>query len=131
MVDQRTEEDWEVLTQAAVQWLEQVAKLQRQSSYTEVNQVLKQRTGLRAFDFDVDSERAAMGQLLGRVTAVTFDAVGAMLSSIVVYLNANDAGPGFYKLATEMGLLPPRPSADQRLTFWIGQVRAVHEHYSG
>lgn len=130
MVDQRTEEDWERLTTAAVQWLEQVAKMQRQSSYTEVNQVLKQRTGVRAFDFDLESERAAMGKLLGRVTAGAFDSVGAMLSSIVVYLNANDAGPGFYKLATEMGLLPARPSADERLRFWIGQVRAVHDHYA-
>ena len=29
-----------------------------------------------------------------------------MLSAIVIYLNENDAGPGFYRLASLMGLLP-------------------------
>ncbi len=131
MVARRADEDWDVLTRAAVQWLEQVARLQSQSTYTELNQVLSQRTGLPRFDFDLESERADMGRLLGRVTAETFDRIGAMLSSLVVYLNANDAGPGFYKLAIQMELFPPAANADQRLEFWIGQVRAVHDYYAG
>ncbi len=52
-----------------------------------------------------------------------------MISSIVIYLGENDAGPGFYKLAEEYGLLRWGASADQRLAFWSGEVAATHERY--
>lgn len=53
-----------------------------------------------------------------------------MISSIVIYLNVNDAGPGFYKLATELGLLTPRASGVRKEAFWANQVKQVHEHYA-
>ncbi|GAA2721523.1 hypothetical protein CAE01nite_00550 [Cellulomonas aerilata] len=52
-----------------------------------------------------------------------------MLSAIVIYLNENDAGPGFYRFAATLGLLPSGASKDQRLTFWLGQVGRIHDHY--
>lgn len=52
-----------------------------------------------------------------------------MLSAIVIYLNENDAGPGFYRFAAAMGLLRPAASKDQRLDFWLRQVHLVHNHY--
>jgi hypothetical protein len=48
-----------------------------------------------------------------------------MLSALVIYLNGNDAGPGFYELASDMGLLTPKPSASQRDAFWTEQVKAI------
>jgi hypothetical protein len=42
------------------------ARLERVTSYTEMNTVVAQRTGIRKFDFDQESDRAAMGHLLPR-----------------------------------------------------------------
>lgn len=38
-----------------------------------------------------------------------------MLSVLVHYLDANDAGPGFYKLAAHLGLIEPRASSRAKL----------------
>ncbi len=99
------------------------------TSYTELNTVLTQRTGLRKFDFDLDSERAAMGHLLGRITDREFARTGVLLSAIVSYLDANDAGPGFYKLAQSKGLLGPGLPRNQQWEFWAGHVGQVFGAY--
>ena len=78
------------------------------TTYTELNTVLRQRTSVRTFDFDLDSERAAMGELLGEIVQLerpNFE--GHMISAIVIYLNENDAGGGFYALAEQHALTCP------------------------
>ena len=55
---------------------------------------------------------------------------GLSCISIVLYLNENDAGSGFYRLAVDLNLLTPKPTADQRLVFWAGQVKATYEYYA-
>jgi hypothetical protein len=45
------------------------------------------------------------------------------------YLNQNDAGSGFYKLAEPNGDLPKGSNEDQRLGFWTNEVKAIHDHY--
>ena len=72
-----------------------------------------------------------MGHLLGLAVERTLSHVGAMISAIVIYLNANDAGPGFYALAIELGMLPSRPSPRQKEAFWADQVGRVLAHYAG
>ena len=106
----RDEDEWDALEDAGLQFLIERARLERVTSYTEMNTVLVERTGFRKFDFDQESERAAMGHLLGRISDREFPRTGVLISAIVNYLNANDAGPGFYKLAQQKGLL----SADCR-----------------
>jgi len=65
IVDQRTDEDWEVLTRAAIRWLEQMASMTRRSSYTRGEPSLEATYKPPAFDFDYESERGAMGTLPG------------------------------------------------------------------
>jgi hypothetical protein len=101
----------------------------RLTSYTELNTVLNRRTGLRPFDFDLDSERAAMGELLGRIVERERPESGHMISALVIYLGENDAGPGFYRIAQEYGMLPTNAGAEARLAFWSGEVSAIHHHY--
>jgi hypothetical protein len=60
----------------------------------------------------------------------TFAEINAMISSVVIYLDAHGAGSGFYRLAVQMGLLTPQPSPYARDAFWSSQVRAVHNHFS-
>jgi hypothetical protein len=82
-----------------------------------------------AIDFDLDTERAAMGHLLGLAVDEEYEATGLMLSAIVLDLNENDAGPGFFTKATELGLLATNATRDEREQFWLDQVRAVQDHY--
>src|SRR4051812_45936199 len=125
----RTDDEWDELVAAGIAFLEERARMPTTTSYTETNIVLARRTGLRAFDFQREDERAAMGYLLGRITCEKLPEVGAMLSSLVQYLNDNDAGPGFFELAREVGRLSGRVSAEEKLTFWSDEVSRVHDHY--
>ncbi|MEU9441516.1 hypothetical protein AB0D42_11475 [Streptomyces sp. NPDC048304] len=103
------------------------AQLRKVTTYTEMNSVLARRTGLPGFDFEQADERAAMGHLLGLIVERDYPASGLMISALVHYLGANDAGPGFYTLAQQLGLLPKGSSATAKLQFWIGQVNSLHE----
>lgn len=125
----RSHGDWEQLTAQCRRFLVEYAQKQRTTSYTELNAVLAQRTTARTFDFDLHSERAALGELLGEVALLERPACGHLISAIVLYLNDNSAGSGFFNLAIEIGELPPDATDDQKLAFWTGEVRAVHEHY--
>lgn len=53
-----------------------------------------------------------MGKLLGQVVEHTRDESGGTLSPIVAYVDRDDAGPGFYKIAMHLGLLPPSATAE-------------------
>lgn len=87
------------------------------TSYTELNITLKNRTDLPGFDFTQADERAAMGHLLGLIAIKDFDETGLVLSVLVHYLDANDAGPGFYKLAAALGVVPQRSSSAAKERF--------------
>lgn len=121
----RSSEDWDALVEAGTAFLRERAALRRTTSYSEMNSALARRTGLREFDFSQQLERAGMGHLLGQIVERTYSSTGAMLSSLVIYLDANDAGPGFYTLAEEMGLLPKGSNRAGREQFWVGEVTKV------
>ena len=65
--------------------------MRRLTSYTQLNTVLNARTGLRPFDFNLDGERAAMGQLLGRIVERERPKSGHMIWALVIDLGENDA----------------------------------------
>ena len=118
----REDDEWAALQTAGWDSGQPEHALQRTTSYTEINTVLARRTGVREFDFDLDGERHAMGELLGQLSDRSFSQSRLLISVLVQYLNANDAGPGFYDLAQRKNLLPR--GAD-KLAFWVGHLRAV------
>lgn len=125
----RTEDEWDALVEESIGLLKEQARLQRITSYSDLNVALARR-GHRPFDFEQRSDRTAMGSVLGRVSHRSFDEDGVMLSAIVVYIDQNDAGPGFYNLGVQLGLLPSIATADDKLAFWSGQVAKVHGKYA-
>ena len=127
----RTEAEWDELTANGVAFLTERARLKTDTTYTELNAVLARRTGQRPFDFERADERAAVGHLLGLIVERTYTDREVMLSALVRYLDANDAGPGFYALAQRMGLIQKNASADAKLEFWIGQVNRTYAVYDG
>ncbi|WP_196773010.1 hypothetical protein [Mycobacterium asiaticum] len=126
----RSEEEWDSLVDNAIAILREQAAQRKLNSYSELNAALVRRTGQPAFDFSVERDRTAMGRLLGEVVQRTHHETGGMLSALVAYIDSNDAGPGFYKLATHLGLLPPSATADEKLAFWSRQVKRMHEYHA-
>ena len=106
--------------------LREEAQSRRVTSYSDVNSALARRP----FDFAAQGDRTAMGAVLGDVIKRTIGETRVMLSAIVAYIDRNDAGPGFYSLAVELGLLPNTATADDKLVFWSGQVQKAHELYA-
>ena len=127
----RDQADWDVLAEAGEVFLVERARLGRLTSYTELNAALEGRTGLRRFDFGLQADRTAMGHLLGLIVVERNRPVtGLMISALVIYLDGNDAGTGFYKLAQDLGELPPGAlSSRVKEEFWVGQVKALHARY--
>jgi hypothetical protein len=126
----RDELIWGQLADAGLAFLIERARLGRLTSYTEFNVALVQRTGLPGFDFSRADERLAMGHLLNLIVELNRPMTNLMISALVCYLDANHAGRGFYTLAQDLGLLSGNASAQQKLDFWVGQVKALREYYS-
>jgi hypothetical protein len=118
------------LAQVGLEFLVERARLRKLTSYTELNATLMRRTGLPGFDFSRADERAAMGHLLYLIVELNRPLTGRMISALVTYLDANDAGSGFYAYAQDLGMLSRKSSAQQKLDFWVGQVSDLHDYYS-
>jgi hypothetical protein len=129
----RDQADWDQLARAGEIFLVERARLGGLTSYTELNVTLQHRTGLRSFDFEMQAERAAMGHLLGLIVVEqNRPLTGLMISALVIYLGGNDAGPGFYKLAQDLGELPPGSlSSGLKESYWVGQVKSLYTYYRG
>jgi hypothetical protein len=127
----RDDDTWSQLEEAGRAFLIERARLRRTTSYTELNTALERRTGLPGFDFTHADERAAMGHLLYQIVMRDWPHTSLMLSALVLYLNGNDPGTGFYALARDLEMLPPRPSRNKKEEFWVNQVSDLYERYSG
>ena len=127
----RDEHEWDQLTTAGLAFLIERARLRKTTSYTELNATLTRRTHLRGFDFGRQDERAAMGHLLGLIVERNYPTTKLMISALVIYLDENDAGSGFYGLAQQLqGLLRPGANKDEKLDFWQDQVKKLHTFYT-
>lgn len=124
----RTEVEWEAIVRVAISFLEHTAHQRKLTSYTEVNAAIGQ-LGYRMFDFTDPNGRRGIGAVLAEATKRTLDESGAMLSSIVYYLDRNDTGPGFFDLAVELGRLADTADKEERLAFWSGEMNSVHDFY--
>ncbi|MGW3502451.1 hypothetical protein ACWDMY_17300 [Streptomyces globisporus] len=129
----RADSEWELLVDTGRDFLVERARLGKVTSYTELNVSLARRTGCRSFDFERADERAAMGHLLGLIVERDQESAPSdpplMLSALVNYLDANDAGPGFYQLAKGLQLLPVSASKDEKFSFWIQQMKGLYQRH--
>lgn len=67
----RSDEEWTDLVKAGKAFLVERAVMRRTTSYTEFNASLVNRTGFVGFNFDLDHDRAAIGELLGQISEST------------------------------------------------------------
>jgi hypothetical protein len=125
----RSDDEWGAIVADTQAFLEDQARLRRVTSYTDVNTALA-AAGHEPFDFSSQRDRSAVGAVLSDVVSRTIGDTGVMLSAIVAYIDRNDAGPGFYSLAVQLGLLPNTATQDDKLVFWSSQVGNVHDLYA-
>lgn len=125
----RSDDDWDRMVDDAVSFLLEQAQSKQITTYSDLNSALAQ-AGHVPFDFSLERDRAAVGAVLGDAVGRTLGDPKVMLSAIVSYIGQNDPGPGFYKLAVELGLLANTATADDKLAFWSKQVNAVHDRYA-
>src|SRR2546423_8250078 len=109
----RDDVEWNRLIDVGLAFLVERARLGKVTSYTELNATLAHRTGARPFDFEQDGERRAMGALLETIGERNRPETGVMITSLVHYLDQNDAGPGFYAYPQRIGLLPQGAPPEQ------------------
>jgi hypothetical protein len=129
----RTEAEWADLEAAGWDFLVSRARKPHPiTTYTELNAVLAHRTGQPPWNFDLGADRAAMGELLGRLTDRSFaetkdrPSCGLMISALCMYLDQNDVGQGFYAKAAELRLIPTEHlRKDAKDEFWIRQLNGV------
>jgi hypothetical protein len=132
----RTEREWQELEQAGWDFLKAKAAGRRGDaahdptvSYSDANEELATRTGQPAFDFGQQAGRAAIGYLLGRISRNRSWPVSRLLiSALVRYHGEADAGPGFFNLARDVGLIHGSLSNLERLEFWLRHVRQVQAY---
>jgi hypothetical protein len=111
----RTGDEWEEMRDAAESFLISVAKDKGMTDYGSLNRAISEQTGHRPFNFGQESERAAIGRLLGEISVQTNNQYGVMLSALVTHHGSNNEGAGFYKLAAELGKMPKKPTEDDKL----------------
>src|SRR5260221_11990641 len=119
----RPQSEWDELEDACLEFLLEIAQY-RMTTYTELNAVLVERTGLAAFDFSQAAGRAAMGHLLGLVVDRTFPESGLLISALVKYMHENGPGPGSYALACDdrRCVLAGTARPMEPMDFWARQV---------
>jgi len=132
----RTEHEWHELEQAGWEFLKARATERRGDpahdptvSYTDANEELAARTGQPSLDFSRPGDRAAMGYLLGRISRIrSWPVARLLISALVRYHGQADAGPGFFSLAREVGLIHGSMSDLERLEFRLRHLRQVQAY---
>ena len=129
----RTELEWEALEAEGWNFLMTRARGPHPATdYGEMNRELAVRTGQPPWNFEYASDRAAMGELLGRLSDRSYGETknrpegGLMISALVMFHGGTGVGGGFFTKAAALKLIPsermPQPAKD---AFWIRQVNGV------
>lgn len=126
----RTMGEWEEMRDAAERFLISVAENAGMTDYSSLNRAISEQTGLRPFDYGLESDRAAIGRMLGEISVKTNADQGVMLSALVTHRGSNDEGAGFYKLAAELGKMPRKPTEDEKLQALVVLTKEVHLRYA-
>lgn len=113
------------MVEAGYAYLAEVAGRQVTTSYPEFCAQIFDRAGVR-----IDSRDAALGGLLAEVARRSRAAKGVILPAVLLSAELGQPGGGFFAYAAEVGLLPKKAKADDKLMFWAGHLKRVYEVYA-
>ena len=98
--------------------LKSVAKKQDYTTYTDI-------APMAGLDMGLDCDRAKIGEILGEISTAEHKQGRPLLSVVVIHRDNNIPGPGFFKLAKQLG----QYKASNDLLFFVDQLRRVHDHW--
>ena len=116
---------WDEMVEAGLAYLADVAGRQATTSYSEICAQIFDRAGVR-----VGPRDAALGGLLADVARRSRETKGVILPAVLLSAELGQPGAGFFSYAAEVGLLPKKAKADDKLMFWAGHLKRVYEVYA-
>ena len=127
-----TAEEWEHLIERGLEFLKERARLGRFTSYTEfayamLTKLARGDSGHPGFS---EGHRHWVRTALGQISQRSLEADGVMATALVVHLNEDTPGEGFFALAAELGRLPADATANAKEDFWRGEVARVRRRYA-
>lgn len=103
--------------------LARLACARRLATYSDVSPLI-------GLSMDNEADREEIARLLGQIAEFEHGQGRPMLTALIVHRgNDNNTGEGFFSIAHELGLYNGRRDQISRLTFWVNQVTAVHNHW--
>ncbi len=80
-------------------------------------------------DLGLDLHRAILGEFLGHISMRSYERGAFMLSALAIDKLENRPSRHFFNWMREIGALIGS-SDDAENTFWVGQLRKAHAHYT-
>jgi hypothetical protein len=104
-----------------------------QQLYSRLCEVARQRRYIRyadaatvvGLDMNIPADRDEISRLLDEISMHEFNDGKPLLSAVVIHVQDNIPGNGFFTMAERIG----RFDGTDRLQFWLGELRAVHDHW--
>ncbi|HEY6428626.1 MAG TPA: hypothetical protein VIX84_15495 [Acidimicrobiales bacterium] len=111
-------EAWDRMVEVGLDFLKEKARLGT-TTYTEFCTVVSRRSA-----YTIEPGDYAVRYLLGDISRQTFKSHQCPITSIVVYLDDNRPGDGFFRLGQELRVLPRGPLSQRRKEqFWLDERR--------
>src|SRR5690606_16720324 len=121
---------------AALDYLKACAAERRLTSYGELWKAVE-----RALNTDLGNHWRQLPVLLGHVSYEAFAEFELIPTALVVAPGANDEpGPGFFRIAAELGVLPDSDSpaigetwttmSDRQREFWLAAVEGMYDRFA-
>jgi len=107
--------------QAVHQRLNSIARKQSTTSYSEI-------APLAQLEMDNPHHRELMRQMLYEINRHEHGVGHPLLSAVVIYMDGNGPGRGFFTCAQELGLYKGRNDAEEE-AFWVSELSRVYEFW--
>ena len=124
---QFSDDEWDQIFEAGLDYLERLARAEGDCSYTDFCNQLRVTCGVAP-----EPHSDACSQLLRRIAEETFDSHGVVVTALVHYKDGGiEPGPGFFDLCHRLRLIEAAPySDDRKMVIVTEQVRMVIDAYS-
>lgn len=84
---------------------------------------------LAQLQLDNPADRRRLGEVLGQISQYEHSQGHPMLSAVVIYVNKGRPGDGFFTLAQELDLYGGSKREEDKLAFWIAELKRVHDFW--
>jgi len=84
---------------------------------------------LAQLHLDNPADRRRLSEILGQISSYEHSQGHPMLSAVVIYVDKNRPGDGFFTLAQELGLYGGSNHEESKIDFWIAELKRVHDFW--